>query len=66
MWSMVLSCRALLKLFKLDPTKKGLLHPSGPLSTITPASSISSIAAANEGVKTIVIAREKQNTVLYL
>ena len=54
---MVLSCRALLKYFMLDPTKKGLSHPSGPLPTIIPASS--SIAAANEGVKTIVIAGEK-------
>ena len=63
MWSMVLSCWAVLKLFKLDPTKKGLSHPSGPLSTIILASS--SIAAANEGVKTIVIAGEKENIVLY-
>ena len=63
MWSMVLSCRAHLKIFKLYPTKKGFPHQSGPLSTIVPASS--SIATANEGVKTIVIAGEKQNMVLY-
>ena len=45
-----------LKFLKLDPAKKGLPHPSGPLSTIIPTSS--SIAAANEEMKTIVIAGE--------
>ena len=47
------------KIFQLDPTKRRLSHPSGPLSKS------SSVAAANEGVKTIVIAEEKQNIVLY-
>ena len=48
---------ALLKYLKLDPAKKGLPHPSGQLSTIIPASSI---AAANEEVKTIVTAGENK------
>ena len=60
MWSMVLS----FKIFQVGSHyKKGLSHLSGPLSTIISTSS--SIAAANEGVKTIVIAGEKQNIVLY-
>ena len=41
---------ALLKFFKLDP-KKRLPHPSGPLSTIVPASSTT---GANEEVKSII------------
>ena len=46
---------ALLKYLKLDP--KRLPHPSGPLSTIVPASSI---AAANEEVKEIVKEENKK------
>ena len=49
---------ALLKFLKLDPAKKGLPHPSGPLSTVIPASSI---AAANEEVKKIVTTGENKN-----
>ena len=49
---------ALLKFLKLDPAKKGLPHPSGPLSTVIPASSI---AAANEKVKKIVTTGENKN-----
>ena len=47
---------ALLKYLKLDPKKK-LPHPSGPLSTIVPSSSI---AAANEEVKAIVVKGENK------
>ena len=42
----------------MDPAKKGLPHPSGPLSTVIPASSI---AAANEEVKKIVTTGENKN-----
>ena len=47
---------ALLKFLKLDPAKKGLPHPSGPLSTVIPASSI---AAANEEVKIVTTGENK-------
>ena len=49
---------ALLKFLKLDPAKRGLLHPSGPLSTVIPALSIS---AANEEVKKVVTIGENKN-----
>ena len=49
---------ALLKFLKLDPTKKGLPHPSEPLSTVIPALSI---AAANKEVKKIVTTGENKN-----
>ena len=52
------SVMALLKFLKLDPTKKGLPHPSGPLSIVNPASSI---AAAYEEVKKIVTIGENKN-----
>ena len=51
LWSVM----TLLKFLKLDPVKKRLPHPSGPLSTIIPSSSI---AAANEEMKMIVTAGE--------
>ena len=47
---------ALLKFLKLD-AKRGLPHPSGPLSTIVPASSI---ATANEELKAIVTTGESK------
>ena len=56
------SVMALLK-FQLGPTKKALPRPSGPLSTIIPASYTVIAAAANEDVKTIVTSEEKQNIV---
>ena len=49
------SVMAPLKFFKLDPAKKGLTHPSGPLSTVT---STLSIAEVNEEVEMI---RRKEN-----
>ena len=55
---------ALLKFLKLDPAKKRLPHPSGLLSSIIPSSSI---ATANEEVKTIVTAGEdKKEQGLYV
>ena len=51
------SVMALLKFLKLDLAKKGLPHPSGSLSTIIPTSSI---AAANEKVKTFVTTGENK------
>ena len=58
LWSVM----ALLRFLKLDPTKKRLPHPSGPLSTII---SSSSIAVANEEVKTIVTAEDKKSRVKF-
>ena len=48
---------ALLKFLKLDPAKKRLPHPSGLLPTIIPTSSI---ALANEEVKTFVTTGENK------